>query len=203
MLKFKRKFRFLKVNGISNFAAGHGTFYCVRPNKETPNQKTTFRIVKILGKQGVSTTGNALVLWKFEHTIRYSLTRSQSKYLRILSWENDQFKTGCHQADRQLYAQPLDSTQYISYKPVLQLQEFITAIGFVVFWVKGLQAGLFYFYGKALLHVSGYIIIKIIIYLSWSWATCWPFPVSRIEKSLQRSAMIPSASCRIMFLYPG
>jgi hypothetical protein len=35
--------------------------------------------------------------------------------------------------------------------------------------------------------------IIIIIYLSWSWAT-WPVPVSRIQKSLQRSAMIPSAS---------
>jgi len=29
----------------------------------------------------------------------------------------------------------------------------------------------------------------IIIYLSWSWATCWPVPVSRIQKYLQRSAM--------------
>ena len=36
--------------------------------------------------------------------------------------------------------------------------------------------------------------IIIIIYLSWSWATCWPVPASRIQKSLQRSAMIPSAS---------
>ena len=34
--------------------------------------------------------------------------------------------------------------------------------------------------------------IVIIIYLSWSWATCWPVPVSRIQKSLQRSAMISS-----------
>jgi hypothetical protein len=34
----------------------------------------------------------------------------------------------------------------------------------------------------------------IIIYLSWSWATFWPVPVSRTQKSLQRSAMIPSAS---------
>jgi hypothetical protein len=34
-------------------------------------------------------------------------------------------------------------------------------------------------------------------HLSWSWATCWPVPVSRIQKSLQRSAMIPSVSCRI------
>ena len=40
----------------------------------------------------------------------------------------------------------------------------------------------------------------IIIYLSWSWATCWPVPVSRIQKSLQRSAMIPSASWGIACL---
>jgi hypothetical protein len=46
---------------------------------------------------------------------------------------------------KQLYAGSLDSTQQISYKPVLKLQEFITAIGFVVFCVKGLQAGLFNF----------------------------------------------------------
>ena len=45
-----------------------------------------------------------------------------------------------------------------------------------------------------------YIII-IIIYLSWSWATCWPVPVSCIQKSLQRSAMIPSASWGIAFHY--
>jgi len=38
----------------------------------------------------------------------------------------------------------------------------------------------------------------IIIYLSWSWAACWPVPVSRIQKSLQRSAMIPSASWGIV-----
>ena len=47
------------------------------------------------------------------------------------------------------------------------------------------------------------IIIIIIIYLSWSLATCWPVPVSRIQKSLQRSALIPSASWRIVFHYPG
>jgi len=47
------------------------------------------------------------------------------------------------------------------------------------------------------------IIIIIISYLSCSWATCWPVPVSRIQKSLQRSAMIPSASWRIVFHYPG
>ena len=36
--------------------------------------------------------------------------------------------------------------------------------------------------------------IIIIIYLSWSMATCWLVPVSRIQKSLQMSTMIPSAS---------
>ena len=46
-------------------------------------------------------------------------------------------------------------------------------------------------------------IIIIIIYLSWSWATCWPVPVSRVQKSLQRSAMIPSASWGTVFHYPG
>jgi len=47
------------------------------------------------------------------------------------------------------------------------------------------------------------IIIIIIIYLPWSWATCWLILVSCIQKSLQRSAMIPSASWRIVFHYPG
>ena len=47
------------------------------------------------------------------------------------------------------------------------------------------------------------IIIIINIYLSWRWATCWPVPVSRIQKSLQGSAMIPSASWGIAFHYPG
>ena len=46
-------------------------------------------------------------------------------------------------------------------------------------------------------------IIIIIIYLSWSWATCWPVAISPIQKSLQRSAMIPSASWGIVFHYPG
>jgi len=32
---------------------------------------------------------------------------------------------------------------------------------------------------------------------------CWPVPISRIQNSLQRSAIIPSASCRIVFHYPG
>jgi len=36
--------------------------------------------------------------------------------------------------------------------------------------------------------------IIIIVYRSWSWANCWPVPVSRIGKSLQRSARFPSAS---------
>jgi hypothetical protein len=48
-----------------------------------------------------------------------------------------------------------------------------------------------------------YVISIIIIYLSWSWATCWPVPVSRIQKSLQRSAMIPSASWGIVSHYTG
>ena len=39
-----------------------------------------------------------------------------------------------------------------------------------------------------------FIIIIIIIYFSRSWATCWPVPVSHIQKSLQRSTMIPSAN---------
>ena len=39
----------------------------------------------------------------------------------------------------------------------------------------------------------------IIIYLSWSWVTCWPVPVSPIQKSLQRSTMIPSASWGVVF----
>jgi len=47
------------------------------------------------------------------------------------------------------------------------------------------------------------IIIIIIMYISWSWATCWPVPVSRIQKPLQRSAMIPSASWGVVFHYPG
>ena len=42
-----------------------------------------------------------------------------------------------------------------------------------------------------------------IIYLSRSSATCWLVPVSRNQKSLQRSALIPSASWRIVFHYPG
>jgi len=41
--------------------------------------------------------------------------------------------------------------------------------------------------------------IIIIIYLSRSWATYWPVPVSRIHKSLQRSTMIPSASWGVVF----
>ena len=48
-----------------------------------------------------------------------------------------------------------------------------------------------------------FIIIIIIIYLSRSWAACWPVPVSPIHKSLQRSTMIPSASWGVVFHYPG
>ena len=43
------------------------------------------------------------------------------------------------------------------------------------------------------------IIIIIIIYLPWSWATCLPVPVSRIQKYLQRSAMISSATWGVVF----
>ena len=46
------------------------------------------------------------------------------------------------------------------------------------------------------------IIIIIIIYQSWCWATCCPVPVSCIQKSLQRSAMIPSASWGISVSLP-
>ena len=46
------------------------------------------------------------------------------------------------------------------------------------------------------------VVIVIIIYLSWSWATCWPVPVSRIQKYLQRCTMIPSASWGVVFYYP-
>jgi len=47
------------------------------------------------------------------------------------------------------------------------------------------------------------IIIIIIIYLSWSWVTyVRPISVSRIQKSLQKSAMIPSAIWGIVFHYP-
>jgi hypothetical protein len=45
--------------------------------------------------------------------------------------------------------------------------------------------------------------VIIIIYLSCSWATCWPVPVSRLQKPLQRSATIPSASHTVLFHYPG
>ena len=53
-----------------------------------------------------------------------------------------------------------------------------------------------------LLHNSAKTII-VVMYLSWSWATCWPVPVSRMQKSLQSSAMIPSASRVVVFHYPG
>jgi len=47
------------------------------------------------------------------------------------------------------------------------------------------------------------IIIIIIIYLSCSWANCWPVPVSRSRKCLQRSIIIPSASRTVVLHYPG
>ena len=47
------------------------------------------------------------------------------------------------------------------------------------------------------------VIIIITIYLSWCWAIYWPVPVSRIQKFLQRSATISSASWEIVFHYPG
>jgi hypothetical protein len=50
---------------------------------------------------------------------------------------------------------------------------------------------------------GSYMEVIIIIYLSWIWATCWPVTVSRIQKSLQRSAMIPSASWGIVFFTLG
>ena len=40
-------------------------------------------------------------------------------------------------------------------------------------------------------------------YFSWSWTTCWPVPISCIQKSLQRSTMIPSAGWGVVFHYPG
>ena len=40
-------------------------------------------------------------------------------------------------------------------------------------------------------------LLIIIIYLSWSWATCCPAPVSRTQKSLERSTMNPSTSWRV------
>ena len=47
------------------------------------------------------------------------------------------------------------------------------------------------------------IIIIIIIYLSSSWATCWPVTFSRNQKFLQESAIISSASWGRVFHYPG
>ena len=44
--------------------------------------------------------------------------------------------------------------------------------------------------------------IIIIIYLSWSWATCWPVPVSRIHKSLQ-SFFKGLPSTRMQFGFAG
>jgi len=56
---------------------------------------------------------------------------------------------------------------------------------------------------RVLIHMKYKNVIIIVIYLSWSWATCWPVPVSRIQKFLQRSTMIPSASWVVVFHYPG
>jgi len=54
------------------------------------------------------------------------------------------------------------------------------------------------------IHIYLYIIIIIIIYLSSSWATCWTVPVSRTQKSLQRSStMIPSANWTVVLHYSG
>jgi hypothetical protein len=50
-----------------------------------------------------------------------------------------------------------------------------------------------------LIMIRNIIIIIIIIYLSWCWATCWPVPVSRIQMSLLRYAIISSASWGIAF----
>jgi len=151
----------LFINGTSNFAAGLEAFCCAHPNKQFPNKKTTFKIVIIFGKRIVSTTGNALVLWQCEHNNDTHCWR-QANPITTSIFENAimrkrSIKTVCHQAYRQLCARPLDSTLYISYKPVLQVKEFITAISFVVFCVKYLQAGLLYFYSEAWLHLSGCI----------------------------------------------
>jgi hypothetical protein len=53
-------------------------------------------------------------------------------------------------------------------------------------------------------HVSDVTLwhIIIIIYLSWSWATCWPIPVSHIQKSFERSTVSPSARWELVFHYP-
>jgi len=51
--------------------------------------------------------------------------------------------------------------------------------------------------------VNEKLLLLFIIYLSCSWATCRPVPVSRIQKSPQMSAMIPSASWTVVFHYPG
>ena len=78
-------------------------------------------------------------------------------------------------------------------------------------WFECFQSicGMTFFFGGgrgvciALNTSASFVNFIIIIYLWWSWATCWSVPVSRIQKSLQRFAMIPSASWRIVFHYPG
>jgi hypothetical protein len=41
-----------------------------------------------------------------------------------------------------------------------------------------------------------------IIYLSWSWATCCPVPVSRVQRSLQRSVILPNSHPHLLVVYP-
>jgi hypothetical protein len=50
------------INGISHFSAGREAFRCVHPNKAVLHLTTAMRTVKMLGKHGVSATGNALGL---------------------------------------------------------------------------------------------------------------------------------------------
>jgi hypothetical protein len=51
-------------------------------------------------------------------------------------------------------------------------------------------------------HNVQFILFFIIIYLSWSWATCWPVRVSHVQKPFQRSAIVRSASQGVVFHYP-
>ena len=75
---------------------------------------------------------------------------------------------------------------------------FLTPLQFVHLFCNPTKFILLYIY----IYIYIYIIF-FIIYLSWSWATCWPVSVSHIQKSLQRSTMIPSASWTVVFHYPG
>ena len=56
-------------------------------------------------------------------------------------------------------------------------------------------------YWPSSFYIAEYFYIIIIVYLSWSWATSWPVPFSRIQKYLQRSTMIPTASWRVVFIF--